>query len=117
MTDSEENIRGIDNFCRFFALTDFLSYRPLKIVWADLPMTVRVRVRKYMSQPILLSNRANLYSILVLKIFNALFLCRKQQKKNDKSSILEYTAVNLHCMNLRKICDIFKKKKITSFQS
>jgi hypothetical protein len=30
--DSAEVFHGIDNFCRFFALKDFLSYRLLKIV-------------------------------------------------------------------------------------
>jgi hypothetical protein len=33
--DSAEDFRGIGIFCRFFALKDFLSYRPLKRVWAD----------------------------------------------------------------------------------
>jgi hypothetical protein len=35
--DSADVFLGIDNFCQFFAFKDFLSYRPLKIVWADLP--------------------------------------------------------------------------------
>jgi hypothetical protein len=34
-------------FCRFFALKDFLKYRPLKIVWADPPTAVRVRVKRF----------------------------------------------------------------------
>jgi hypothetical protein len=44
--DSAEVFRGIGNFCRFFALKDFLSYRPLKIVWADPPTAVRFRVNE-----------------------------------------------------------------------
>jgi hypothetical protein len=43
--DAAEVIRGIGTFCRFFALKDFLSYRPLKQVWADLPTAVRFRVK------------------------------------------------------------------------
>jgi hypothetical protein len=43
---SAEGFRGIDYFCRSFALKDFLSYNSLKIVWADLPTAVRVRVNK-----------------------------------------------------------------------
>jgi hypothetical protein len=41
---SAEVFCGIDHFCRFFALKDFLSYNPLKTVWADPPTAVRVRV-------------------------------------------------------------------------
>jgi hypothetical protein len=44
--DSGDVFRGIDIFCRFFVLKDFLSYRPLKQVWADLPTAVRFRVKK-----------------------------------------------------------------------
>jgi hypothetical protein len=44
--DSAEVFRGIDIFCRFFAFKDFLSYRPLKIVWADRPTAVRFRVNQ-----------------------------------------------------------------------
>jgi hypothetical protein len=43
--DSAEVFRGLGIFCRFFALKDFLSYRPLKIVWADRPTAVRFRVK------------------------------------------------------------------------
>jgi hypothetical protein len=42
--DSAEVSHGIGIFCRFFALKDFLSYRPLKKVWADPPTAVRFRV-------------------------------------------------------------------------
>jgi hypothetical protein len=42
---STEVFRGIGIFCRFFALKDFLSYRPLKIVWADPPTAVWFRVK------------------------------------------------------------------------
>jgi hypothetical protein len=44
--DSAEVFRGIDPFCQFFALKDFLSYRPLKIVWTDQPTAVRIRVKQ-----------------------------------------------------------------------
>ena len=43
--DSAEVFRGIGIFCRFFALKDFLSNRPLKKVWADRPTAVRFRVK------------------------------------------------------------------------
>jgi hypothetical protein len=43
--DSAEVFRGLGIFCRFFALEDFLSNRPLKIVWADRPTAVRFRVK------------------------------------------------------------------------
>jgi hypothetical protein len=43
--DSENVFRGIGIFCQFFALKDFLSYRPLKTVWADPPTAVRFRVK------------------------------------------------------------------------
>jgi hypothetical protein len=42
--DSAEVFHGIDNFCQFFALKDFLSFRSKKMVWADLPTAMRVRV-------------------------------------------------------------------------
>ncbi len=42
--DSAEDFRGIGIFCRFFALKDFLRYKPLKNVWADPPTAVRFRV-------------------------------------------------------------------------
>jgi hypothetical protein len=45
--DSENVFRGIGIFCRFFSLKDFLSYRPLKTVWADPPIAVRFRVNVY----------------------------------------------------------------------
>ncbi len=38
--------RGLGIFFRFFALKDFLSYRSLKIVWADQPTAVRFRVKE-----------------------------------------------------------------------
>jgi hypothetical protein len=41
--DSADVFRGIGIFCRFFALKDFLSYRPFKKVWADRPTAVRFR--------------------------------------------------------------------------
>ncbi len=44
--DSGEDFHGIGIFCRFFALKDFLSYRPLKKVWADRPTAVRFRVKR-----------------------------------------------------------------------
>jgi hypothetical protein len=44
--DSGEDFRGIGIFCQFFALKDFMSYRPLKKVWADRPTAVRFRVKK-----------------------------------------------------------------------
>jgi hypothetical protein len=44
--DSENIFRGIGIFCRFFYHKDFLSYRPLKTVWADLPTAVRFRVNR-----------------------------------------------------------------------
>jgi hypothetical protein len=44
--DSAEVFRGIGIFCRFFELKDFLSYRPLKRVWADPPTAVRFRVKR-----------------------------------------------------------------------
>ncbi len=55
--DSAEVFYGIDHFCRFFALKDFLSYRPLKLVWTDPPTTVRVRVNRILNYlfPMLLS--------------------------------------------------------------
>jgi hypothetical protein len=37
--------QDIDSAFQIFALKDFLSYRPLKIVWADPPMAVRVMVK------------------------------------------------------------------------
>jgi hypothetical protein len=40
--DSTEVFCRIADFCRFFALQDFLRNRPLKIVWADSPLAVRV---------------------------------------------------------------------------
>jgi hypothetical protein len=43
--DSAEVFRGLGIFFRFFALKDFLSYRSLKIVWADQPTAVRFRVK------------------------------------------------------------------------
>ncbi len=43
--DSTGGFRGIGIFCRFFALKDFLSYRPLKKVWADRLTAMRFRVR------------------------------------------------------------------------
>jgi hypothetical protein len=43
--ESADVFRGIGIFCRFFALKDFLSYRPLKKVWADLHTAVRCRVK------------------------------------------------------------------------
>jgi hypothetical protein len=42
--DSADVFRGIRIFCRFFALQDLLSNRPLKKVWADRPTAVRFRV-------------------------------------------------------------------------
>ncbi len=42
--DSADIFHGIGIFCRIFALKDFLSYRPLKKVWADWPTAVRFRV-------------------------------------------------------------------------
>jgi hypothetical protein len=45
-SDSAEVFCGIDNFCQFFALKDILSYRPLKIVWADRPTAMRFRVNR-----------------------------------------------------------------------
>ncbi len=51
--DSSEVFRGIGIFCRFFALKDFLSYRPLKIVWADRPTAVRFRVKGTVAQDIM----------------------------------------------------------------
>jgi hypothetical protein len=44
--DSADVFRGIGIFCRFFAFKDFLSYRPLKKVWADPPTAVRFRVKR-----------------------------------------------------------------------
>ncbi len=44
--NSAEVSHGIDISCRYFALKDFLSYRPLKIVGADLPTAMRVRVKQ-----------------------------------------------------------------------
>ncbi len=44
--DSADVFRGIGIFCRFFALKDFLSNRPLKKVWADRPTAVRFRVKE-----------------------------------------------------------------------
>ncbi len=44
--DSGEDFCGIGIFCRFFALKDFLSYKPLKKVWADRPTAVRFRVKQ-----------------------------------------------------------------------
>jgi hypothetical protein len=43
--ESTEVFCGICIFCGFFTVKDFLSYRPSKIVWADLPMARKVRVR------------------------------------------------------------------------
>jgi hypothetical protein len=42
--DSAEVFRGIHIFCQFFALKDFLRYRPLKKLWADPPTAVRFKV-------------------------------------------------------------------------
>jgi hypothetical protein len=42
--DSAEFFHGIGIFCQFFALKDFLIYKPLKKVWAVPPMAVRFRV-------------------------------------------------------------------------
>ncbi len=44
--DSGDVFCGTGIFCRFFALKGFLSYRPLKQVWADLPTAVRFRVNR-----------------------------------------------------------------------
>ncbi len=44
--DSAKVFHGIGIFCPFFALKDFLSYRPLKKVWADPPTAVRFRVKR-----------------------------------------------------------------------
>ncbi len=43
--DSAEVFCGIGICCQFFALKDFLSYRPLKKMWADPPTAVRFRVK------------------------------------------------------------------------
>ncbi len=43
--DSADIFRRIGICCRFFALKDFLIYRPLKRVWADPPTAVRFRVK------------------------------------------------------------------------
>jgi hypothetical protein len=48
--DSENVFHGIGIFCRFFALKDFLSYRPLITVWADPPTAVRFRVKSEISR-------------------------------------------------------------------
>jgi hypothetical protein len=45
--DSAEVFCGIVIFCQFFALKDFLSYRPLKKVWAGLPTAVKFRVKVF----------------------------------------------------------------------
>jgi hypothetical protein len=45
--DSTEGFRGIDIFCQFFALKDFLSYRSLKKVWEDPPTAVRLRFKAF----------------------------------------------------------------------
>jgi hypothetical protein len=44
--NSEDIFRGIAYFFRFFALKTFLSYLPLKVVWADPPTPVSVRVKE-----------------------------------------------------------------------
>jgi hypothetical protein len=43
--DSADIFRGIGIFCRFFPLKEFLSYMPLKRVWADPPTAVRFRAK------------------------------------------------------------------------
>ncbi len=43
--DLAEVFRGIRICWRFFALKDFLRYKPLKNVWADSPTAVRFRVK------------------------------------------------------------------------
>ncbi len=48
--DSAEVFRGLGIFFRFFALKDFLSYRPLKTVWADRLTALRFRVKGIVSQ-------------------------------------------------------------------
>jgi hypothetical protein len=44
--DSADIFRGIGIFCRFFSLKDFVSYRALNKVWADLPTAMRFRAKK-----------------------------------------------------------------------
>jgi hypothetical protein len=57
--DSADVFRGIHIFSGFFALKDFLSYRPLKKVWADQPTAVRFRVNcdPFMTHTSLLNGR------------------------------------------------------------
>jgi hypothetical protein len=43
--DSADIFRVLANFFLFFSLQTFLTYRPLKTVWADPPKVVRVRVK------------------------------------------------------------------------
>jgi hypothetical protein len=42
--DSAEVFNGVDSFGRYFALKGFLNNRSLKLVWADPPIAVTVRV-------------------------------------------------------------------------
>jgi hypothetical protein len=42
---SADIFRGIANYFTIFLLKTFLTCRPLKVVWANLPTAVRVRVK------------------------------------------------------------------------
>jgi hypothetical protein len=43
--DSADIFSGLANFFQFFSLHTFLTYGPLKTVWADPATAVRVRVK------------------------------------------------------------------------
>jgi hypothetical protein len=45
--ESAEIFRGIDDVCQLFALQYFLSYKPLKLLWADPPTAMRVWVKSF----------------------------------------------------------------------
>ncbi len=60
--DSAEVFHGIADFFHFFALKGPLRYRLLKIVWADSPNGMRVKVNIFLSVKVLLTKDAGLHS-------------------------------------------------------
>jgi hypothetical protein len=55
--DSADIFRGWANFCQYFSFSNFLTYGPLIIVWADPPTVVSVRVNQLFSFYSILSDR------------------------------------------------------------
>ncbi len=62
--DSADVFHKIAYFCRLFALQTFLSYRPLKRVWADPPSAVRISVNCLLPTVIAHSQLCTVHSLL-----------------------------------------------------